>query len=62
MKEYAFETVGCNEGAITSKTIRHREVIAEYAAKGYRYVGLIPTEVNNYGRYIKIDLIFEKDV
>lgn len=62
MKEYAFETVLCNEGSITSKTTKHRDAIIAYAEKGYRYVGLIPTEVNGYGKYIKIDLIFEKDV
>ena len=64
MKEYAFETVACNEGGgwVVGKTIKHREIITTYAEKGYRYIGFIPTEATSYGRYLRIDLIFEKDV
>ena len=62
MKEYAFETVGYRMSPLTTKLNgRHRELIEEYAKKGYLYVGFIPTELAG-GNYSTIDLIFEKDV
>ena len=45
----------------SSKSEKHREIIAEYAAKGYRYVGYIPTKIETYGRIMEMDLIFEID-
>lgn len=39
----------------------HREVIDAYAAKGYRYVGFIPTSISDYGKIKEMDLIFEKE-
>ena len=36
-------------------------VIDEYAKKGFRYVGYIPTHMDTYGKLRSIDLIFEKD-
>lgn len=38
----------------------HRTIIDQYAEKGYRYVGFIPTDMSDYGKYKEIDLIFEK--
>lgn len=40
----------------------HRQIIDEYAARGFRYVGYIPTKIEGYGRVTEIDLIFEMDV
>lgn len=40
----------------------HRQIIDEYAAQGYRYVGYIPTNMDAHGVLKEIDLIFEKDV
>ena len=37
----------------------HREIINEYAAKGYRYVGYIPTHLGASGKMVRMDLIFE---
>lgn len=42
-----------------SKFIEHRDIINEYAQKGYRYVGFVPTNIAEYGKFKKIDLIFE---
>lgn len=42
-----------------SYTDEHRKVIEEYAALGYRYVGMIPTEMKVNGCIRKMDLIFE---
>ena len=43
-------------------TEEHRQVIDEYAAKGYRYVGFIPTDINDHGKIKQIDLIFEIEI
>jgi hypothetical protein len=38
----------------------HQEVINEYAAKGYKYIGFIPAKLGPSGKILIIDLIFEK--
>lgn len=42
-----------------AKSDEHREIIDEYAKKGFRYVGFIPTVLNDYGKIKDMDLIFE---
>ena len=39
----------------------HRRIIDEYAAKGYKYVGYVPTDITCSGQLTKMDLIFEID-
>lgn len=39
----------------------HRAIIDEYASKGYRYVGFIPTDISDYGKIKAMDLVFEID-
>lgn len=39
----------------------YRQIIDEYAAKGWRYAGYVPTAITGEGRIYKIDLIFEKE-
>lgn len=60
MKKYAYESVHIGKffGAASEE---HREIIDAYAAKGWRYVGFIPTNMNDYGKLKDMDLIFEKD-
>lgn len=55
------QTMG--HGFLSNKTESHKEVIDEYAAKGYRYVGWFPTKSSNIleGVLEEVDLIFEKD-
>lgn len=55
------ETVG--KGFFSNKTSSHREIIDEYAAKGYRYVGWFPRKSSNLieGVIEEVDLIFEID-
>ncbi len=61
MKKYEYKRI------ITSKFIgahldnQHRQIIDEYAAKGYRYVGFIPTDITDHGKIQAMDLIFEID-
>ncbi len=64
MYKYEFvsvDTVG--KGLFSNKTERHREVIEEYAKKGWRYVGWFPSRSSNMlsGVIEKVDLIFEKE-
>lgn len=50
------------KGVFSAKiTSDYRRIIDDYAKKGYRYAGYIPTKVGCYGRPIEYDLIFEKD-
>ncbi len=56
--EYVRVRIGKFVGA---KSEEHRGIIDAYAAKGYRYVGFIPTDINDYGKIKEMDLIFEID-
>lgn len=49
------------KGFFSNKTSGHQEIINEYAAKGYRYVGWFPTKSSNVleGVIEEVDLIFE---
>ena len=58
MKKYEFVNVKMG-GVFSSRTDEHRKVINEYAAKGYSYVGHIPTHMDMDGKISKMDLIFE---
>lgn len=49
-----------NHKTTTSELKRHREIIKQYAANGWRYVGYIPTVMGPSGKILKLDLIFEK--
>ncbi len=61
MKKY--EYVNIKVGRFWSAgTEEHREIIDRYAAMGFRYVGYVPTSMDSYGRIVKMDLVFEKDV
>lgn len=60
MKRY--EYVNIHVGQIWgAKSEEHRDIIDEYAEKGYRFVGYIPTNMNGYGKIEDIDLVFEID-
>ena len=60
MKKYKYVEVKIGK-FIGAKSEEHRQIIDEYASKGYRYVGYIPTHISDYGKIIKMDLVFEKD-
>lgn len=40
---------------------QHREIIDQYAAQGWRYVGYIPTQFTSNGGTKAIELIFERE-
>ena len=60
MKNYEYVNLKVGK-TFTAGNIEHREIINEYAKKGYKYIGFIPTSIANCGRFEKIDLIFEID-
>ena len=58
----AYEYVNIHIGKfVGAGSEAHRAIIDEYAARGYRYVGYIPTNINNYGKITDLDLVFERD-
>ena len=61
MKRYEYVSVKMG-GFLSSELLgKHHEIIDSYSEKGYRYVGYIPTRIENGGRIMEIDLIFEMD-
>ncbi len=60
MKKYEYVNVRIAK-FIGAESIEHREIIDEYAKKGYRYVGYIPTSISDYGKIKEMDLVFEID-
>jgi len=60
MKKYEFINVKIGK-FIGAKSEEHQEIINEYASKGYKYVGYIPTDMTDYGKIKSMDLVFEID-
>ena len=60
MKKYEYVNVKIGK-FIGAKSEEHRQIIDEYASKGYRYVGYIPTDISDYGKIKSMDLICEVD-
>ena len=58
MVKYEYVTIK-SEKWFGGKFTQHREIIDEYAEKGYRYVGYIPIKLTEHGRFKEMDLIFE---
>ena len=58
MKKYEYVKVDIQK-FMGSRFENHREIIDEYAAKGYRYVGYIPVEMTGHGQILEMDLVFE---
>ncbi len=49
-----------NNKMTTAELSGHRELIREYAERGYHYVGFLPVSFGPSGKTLAIDLIFEK--
>lgn len=60
MKKYEYVAVHIGKFCGTKST-EHRAIIGQYAARGYRYVGYIPTNISDYGKIRDMDLVFELD-
>jgi len=59
--KYEYVNVETKIGILSTTNDEHRRIIDEYAKKGYRYVGYIPTEMEPHGVVGAYDLIFEKN-
>ena len=60
MFRYEYVSVKVKKGITSVKIVEHREIIDDYARRGYRYTGYIPTKESGYGMLSEIDLVFEK--
>lgn len=60
MKKYEYISIHIGK-LFGAKTKEHKQIIAEYAQKGYRYVGYIPTVISDFGKIKDMDLVFEKN-
>lgn len=62
MKQYKYVNVDYKVKDVVMVSVsEHRNLIDQYALQGYRFVGMIPTEVSATGCMRKMDLIFEKE-
>ena len=60
MYKYEYVNISFEKGFTKVKLVQHRAIIDEFAQKGYRFVGYIPTKESGYGMLAEIDLVFEK--
>lgn len=60
MKKYEYVNVKIAK-FVGAKSEDHRAIIDEYAKKGYTYVGFVPTDISDYGKIKRMDLIFEME-
>lgn len=61
MKKYEYVNVHIGK-FVGAKSEEHRSIIDQYAARGYRFVGFIPTKMTDYGKIKDMDLVFEMDL
>lgn len=59
MKKYEFVTIKAHNNPVKDAIVsEHRNVIAEYAEKGYGFVGWVPTRFGASGKMLEMDLVF----
>lgn len=61
MYRYEYVTLD-SETLIGARFPENQQVIDAYAAKGWRFVTWLPVRSTDYGKVIKLDLVFEKEV
>ena len=58
---YTFVKVEYENHKATSSVLKgHQEILNEYAKKGYRYIGYLPTKMGPSGKVLEIELVFEE--
>ena len=60
MKKYEYVSINIDR-FLGAGSEEHSQIIDNYAAKGYKYVGYIPTNITSHGKIVEMDLIFEID-
>ena len=59
--DYIFVNLECeNHKTTTSELKGHEEIINDYAKRGFKYAGYLPTVMGPSGKILKIQLLFEK--
>lgn len=48
-----------NNRVASAELTSHREVIEEYALKGYKYLGFVPVKLGPSGKMLALDLVFD---
>lgn len=63
MKKYEYVNVNYQmKDVVMASLSEHRQIIDEYAIRGYDFIGMIPTEISAAnGCLRKMDLIFQKE-
>ena len=62
MKKYEYVTIKVKNNVVKDAVLsEHRQIINEYAEKGFKYAGYIPTRLGPSGKVIELDLIFETE-
>lgn len=62
MKQYKYVNVDYKmKDMVMASVSEHREIIDRYALQGYRFVGMIPTELSATGCLRRMDLVFETE-
>jgi len=57
---YKYEYVRIENTVLAKSNFsKYKEIIDEYAKKGYRFVGFVPITINFRGRVTKMELVFE---
>lgn len=63
MKQYEYVNVDYKvKDMVIASVSEHRKIIDRYAFQGYRFIGMIPTEVSATGCPRKMDLVFETEM
>lgn len=62
MKEYEFVPLTMRRKLLSGMTEGHREIIREWAGKGWSYGGFLPTEQLGDGFISEVELIFYREV
>ena len=62
MKKYEYVSIKLKNNVVKDATqILHRSIIDDYALRGFRYCGYVPTRLGQSGKVIEMDLIFETE-
>ena len=60
MYQYKYVHLDTDDDFFTGP-LKHRELIDQHAAEGWRYVGFFPTAFTGHGGISIVDLIFERE-
>ena len=63
MVKYEFVSLKLKNNPVKDALLQeHRQIIREYAEKGFIFSGFIPTKFGPSGKTVEMDLVFETEV